>query len=109
MLKKGKQAVADQVNSWVKGITDEELNAKKETITGSYKVGLATTGGLAGQIIRNAEKGYDDSTLDEYPSIIQKLTLKQINEAIKKYINPEKLVIVAAGSIDKDGQPLKEQ
>ena len=47
--------------------------------------------------------------LDEYPSIIQKLTLKQINEAIKKYINPEKLVIVAAGSIDKDGQPLKEQ
>ena len=109
MLKKGKQAVADQVNGWVKGITDAELSAKKETITGSYKVGLATTGGLAGQIIRNAERGHDDSMLDEYPSIIQKLTLKQINEAIKKYINPEKLVIVAAGSIDKDGQPLKEQ
>ncbi len=108
MLEKGKQAVVDQVNGWVEGITDDELSAKKETITGSYKVGLATTGGLAGQIIRNTEKGYDDSMLDEYPSIIQKLTLKQINEAIQKYINPEKLVIVAAGSIDENGHPLKE-
>lgn len=108
MLKKGKQAVIDQINGWVEGITDSELSAKKETITGSYKVGLATTGGLAGQIKRNTEKGYNDSMLDEYPSIIQKLTLKQINEAIQKYINPEKLVIVAAGSIDKNGLPLKE-
>lgn len=108
LLQQGKKAAEDQIKAWVAGVQDEELTAKKETITGSYKVGLATTGGLSGQILRNTERGYADSMLDEYPSIIQKLTLEEINGAIQKYIDLEKLVIVAAGSVNESGEPLEK-
>jgi zinc protease len=108
LLQEGKSAALDQINNWVKGITNEELNAKKETIKGSYKVGLATTGGLAGQILMNTEKGYEDIMLDDYPNIINKLTLNQVNAAIQKYINPKNLITVAAGTINKEGKPLEK-
>jgi len=108
LLQKGKDAAVDQINDWVRGVTEDELNAKKETITGSYKVGLATTGGLAGQILRNTERGYDDTMLDKYPGIIQGIKLEKINEAVQKYIVPNKLVIVAAGSVDEKGEPLEK-
>ena len=106
LLQDGKTAAVDQVSGWISGVTEDELNAKKETITGSYKVGMATTGGLAGQILRNAERGYEDEMLDQYPSIIQDISLEEVNTAIKKYIDPKKLVIVAAGSVDETGKPL---
>jgi zinc protease len=105
LLQEGKRATLDQINNWVKGITIEELNAKKETIKGSYKVGLATTGGLAGQILMNTEKGYEDIMLDDYPNIINQLTLNKVNAAIQKYINPNSLITVAAGTINKEGKP----
>ncbi len=44
--------------------------------------------------------------LDQYPGIIQDISLEEVNTAIKKYIDPKKLVIVAAGSVDETGKPL---
>jgi len=110
LLEKGRDAIKEQIRLWVEnGITPEELDAKKNTITGSYKVGLATTSGLAGQILTNAERGRDITYLDEYPEIINSLTLDQVNNAIKKYIDLDNLIIVAAGSIDDQGQPLEDK
>ena len=109
LVKTGYEASLEQVVKWVDGgITKAELEAKKTTITGSYKVGLAETGGLAGQILTNTERGRSNDYLDEFPSIINVLTVDQINTAIKKYIDKDNLVFVAAGSIDKDGNPLGE-
>lgn len=98
----------DQIHEWVAGMTNEELQAKQETITGSYKVGMATTRGMAGQILSNLERGYDDRMLDDYPGIIQGITLEEVNSAVQKYIIPDNLVIVAAGSVDDNGKPLKK-
>jgi len=107
LLEQGKKATLDQINSWVSGVTEEEFEAKIQTITGSYKVGMATTRGMAGQILYNNEQGYKDSMLDEYPNIIESITLKDVNKLLKKYIDPENLVIIAAGAVDEKGQPLK--
>ncbi len=85
-----------------------ELDAKKSTITGSYKVGLATTRGLARQILTNSERGRPINYLDIFPELIDAITLDQVNNTIKKYIDTNKLVFVAAGSLDKDGHPLEK-
>jgi zinc protease len=107
LVQTGYEATLEQLKKWVEGgITQDELDAKKTTITGSYKVGLATTRGLAAQILTNAERGRDVEYLDEFPRIINKLTAEQINTAITKYIDPNKLVFVAAGSLDESGNPL---
>lgn len=108
LLQKGEEATLEQLTKWAReGVSKEELDSKKTTITGTYKVRLATTRGLAGQILTNAERGRPNSYLDEYPQIISRLNLEQVNHAIKKYVDLDNLVIVAAGSVDEKGQPLE--
>jgi len=108
LVQKGHDASIEQLEKWVgSGITKAELDAKKSTITGTYKVGLATTRGLTGQILTNVERGRANSYLDEFPERINALTVDQINGVITNYIDKDKLVFVAAGSLDKTGKPLK--
>ena len=105
----GHKATIEQLEKWLEGgITQAELDAKKSTITGSYKVGLATTSGLAGQILNNADRGRANNFLDEFPGIINSLTVDQINKTIQKYIDKDKIVFIVAGSLDKEGKPLEE-
>jgi len=110
LLDQGKAATMEQVSKWAEeGISEEELSAKISTITGSYKVGLATTSGKAGQILTNAERGRPVEYLDKYPSLINALTLEQVNAAIKKYVDPSSLVTVTAGTIDENGKPTEKE
>ncbi len=98
-----------QINLWIdKGITDDELAAKKTTITGSYKVGLSTTGRMAEQILNIAQRNAPVNYLDQFPTMVNALTTQQVNDAIKKYIRPENLFTVAAGSIEQKDM-LKEK
>lgn len=97
-----------QVEGWIKdGVTREELESKKVTITGIYAVSLATTRGLAGRILSLLEQGKDLSYLDEYPEKIKGLELDRVNHTIKTYCGVDKLVTVAAGALDKGWQPLE--
>ncbi|MFH1851279.1 MAG: pitrilysin family protein [Candidatus Neomarinimicrobiota bacterium] len=106
MLETGHQAALEQAKLWATdGVTAEELANKKTTITGSFKVGLATTRGIAGQVLSNAEKDRPVDYLDRYPQIINDLTLEQVNGAIRRHVNLDRLIYVAAGAIDKAGQP----
>ena len=100
LLEKGRQATLEQFRSLVEsGITDQELANKKTTLTGLFKVGLATTAGIAEYILYNAERGRDVAFLDQFPMIIEGLKQKQVNTAFGKYIDLEKLIYVAAGTI----------
>jgi zinc protease len=109
LVDKGYDAAIEQLEKWLEnGVTKAELDAKKSTITGSYKVGLATTRGLAGQILTNADRGRPNSYLDKFPELINALTVDQINNAIQKYIDMDKMVFIAAGSLNKDGKPIEE-
>lgn len=109
LVDKGYDAAIEQLQEWLEnGVTQAELDAKKSTITGSYKVGLATTRGLAGQILTNADRGRPNSYLDKFPELINALTVDQINNTIQKYIDKDKMFFVAAGSLDKNGKPIEE-
>ena len=101
LIEKGHNATMEQINKWCeKGVFEKELISKKSTITGSYKVALDTTGGLVSQILSNAERKKPISYLDEYVGIINNISLKEINNAISKYIDPTKLTLVTAGSFN---------
>ena len=101
LIEKGHKATMEQINKWCKkGVFEKELISKKSTITGSYKVALDTTGGLVSQILSNAERKKPISYLDEYVGIINNISLKEINNAISKYIDPTKLTLVTAGSFN---------
>jgi zinc protease len=81
------------------GLTAEELATFKVTLTGSYKVALSTTGGLASTLLNAVQRGYGPEWVDEFPRRVQALTLAEVNGAIKKYLNPDLMVTVLAGTL----------
>ncbi|HWA85537.1 MAG TPA: pitrilysin family protein [Opitutus sp.] len=100
LLDKGIDSTKHQLDHWYQdGVTDDELARRKTDLIGSFKVGLATTDGMAGTILTAIERGYNVDWLDNYPKTINALTTPEVNSAIKKYLDPEKMYIVKAGTI----------
>ena len=103
LLKQGIESTTRELKRWVsEGITQEELDNAKERLSGQFKVQLSTTNGLASQLLAFAERGYDVNYIDDYPNKIKEVTLEQVNNMIKKYIDPDKVVMVIAGTVDDD-------
>jgi zinc protease len=100
LLEKGIVSARRELLKWSRdGVTAAELMARKTNIIGTYQVSLATTGGLAAAIQQAVLRGYPVSWLDDYPRAIAALTLDDVNRAIKKHIDPQKMVFVKAGTV----------
>jgi zinc protease len=100
LLDKGIASTRRELQRWWKdGITEDELTARKQGLIGSYRVSLSTTTGLANAILTNLQRGYDVSRLEEFPDAVHTLTRDGINSAIKNHLNPNKMVLVKAGSL----------
>ncbi len=100
LLEQGIASAKRQLVLWRdQGVTAEELARSKSRTAGSYKVGLATTSGLAGTILLILNAGMPLEFVDEYPKRIDALTLEQVNGAIRKHIDPERMVLVEAGTV----------
>lgn len=108
LFAKGKEATMEQLTKWVKeGVTEAELEKSKTNIIGSFKIGLSTTTGMAGNVLSVVERGEQPEYIYEYPNELEAVTVKQVNEAIKKYIDLDQLVIIESGSLDQNGKPLE--
>ncbi|KAB1067845.1 insulinase family protein [Tamlana haliotis] len=108
LFQKGLDATMVQIKKWVNdGVTADELASFKSNVTGSFKVGLATTSGLSGTLLHMIERGQDPSYIEQYPKDINAVTLEEVNASIKKYIDLDKLIVIKSGSLDQNSQPLK--
>jgi zinc protease len=100
LLEKGTTSTLRELKRFSEqGLTADELKTFKVTLTGSYKVTLATTGGLASALLNALQRGYGPEWVDEYPRRLEALTLEQVNAAIKKFVDPAKMVTVIAGTL----------
>ncbi len=108
LFDKGRKATMEQLQLWRnEGITEAELKDRKTSLIGSFKIGLATTSGMASNILAVIQRGEDPSYIYKYPAELEAVTLQQVNAAIKKYIDLDNLVIIEAGSLDQEGKPLE--
>ena len=99
LLDKGIASTQRQLKLWYDaGVTPAEVSARKSNLIGAFKVGLATTDGMAGALLAAVNRGYDVNWLDEYPVRVNALTHGQVNATIKKYLTPESMVMVKAGT-----------
>jgi zinc protease len=100
LLEKGTASTRRELLKWSReGVTAAELAARKTNLIGAYQVGLSTTQGLAAALQQAVLRGYPVSWLDDYPGAIDALTLDEVNSAIQKHIDPQKLVLVKAGTV----------
>ena len=100
LLDKGIASTQRQLNLWYNdGVTEKEVTDRKTNLIGRFKVGLATTDGMANQLLSTVHRGLPLSWLDTYPSEIAALTTAQVNGAIKKHLNPADMVLIKAGTV----------
>ena len=99
-LNEGLQATREVVLQWFDdGVSEEEVAAAIETLTGSYIVSLSNTASVAGQVHSFIQRGFDPKYIDEYPLLLRQLTAEEVNLAIRQYFDPSLITEVVAGSL----------
>ncbi len=100
LLEKGIASAKREISAWHKtGLTADELAYRKSAAAGQFAVEMETTEGLAEQLLHCVERGFPVSWLDEFPGKIRALSLEQVNGVIRKYLDPEKMITVKAGTL----------
>lgn len=94
------------------GITQEELERAKKGYLESLKVGRTTDPGLLGLL---SDGLFTDRTMEFHAAreaMIAKLTVEQVNQVLRKYLDLKRLYVVTAGDFRaapaKDGEAKKE-
>ncbi|MEM9644809.1 MAG: insulinase family protein, partial [Planctomycetota bacterium] len=86
------------------GVTEDELAGAKESYLQKRQLGRTQDNNLAGKLLGNL---FNDRTMQfdaDFETRISETTLEQVNEAIRKFIDPEKMVIVTAGDFENVGR-----
>lgn len=102
LLDKGLASTNRELTKWYKeGITAEELEYRKNALAGEHQIRLATSAGMASAILDAVERGLTPAWIDDYPTKLAALTLDEVNAAIRRHVDPNKMVIVTAGTFDE--------
>lgn len=98
LLEKGIASIHKQLKIWMKGLTEAELNERKQGMIGKHTVMLSDAQVLKTAIANNIEKGHDTDYIYTFIDKVEAVTLDQVNAVIKKYIHLDQLISVSAGS-----------
>lgn len=79
-------------------VSAEELEENQSNFIGRMPLSLESNNGVANSILNLERFNLGLDYLLRYPDMIRKITPQEILQAAQKYIDPERLVIVSAGS-----------
>jgi zinc protease len=86
----------------------EEVEDAKRYLLGSLPFHFTTNNAIAGQLLAIERFGLGFDYLQQYRKAVAAVTPEDVQAVARKYIDPEHMVLVAAGALDKDGKPLKK-
>lgn len=97
-LKKAISLIDKELRRFVKhGVTKEELAETKANFVGSLPLRLESNGGVVGAMLNMERYGYGLDYYQQYAARVNKVTRDDVLETVRKYIDPDKLVIATAG------------
>ena len=88
--------------------TAEEVDSAKKYLIGSLPFSFTGTSNLANQMLFLERFGLKDDYFETYVREIAAVTPDDVKAMAVKHLHPDKLIIVAAGAVDKAGKPLKK-
>jgi len=88
--------------------TKEEVESVQRYLTGSYafKYGTGTT--IAAELLELDQFGLEADYGDTYRKAIAAVTPAEVQQAAKKYLRPDRMVIVVVGPVDETGKALEK-
>jgi zinc protease len=91
-------AIKEELNRMLKdGVTEKELNESKKAYLKKLKTDRAGDGALATQLAGSMANGRTMTYYADLEKKIAALTPEELGEAFRKYIKPDKLVVIRAG------------
>jgi zinc protease len=90
------EVLADYIQN---GISKDELNKEVGRAVGSFKVGLASSLGIARALTEFEFLGLGVGELDNITKHYLAITKEQVDKAMRHYMHPEKAVTVIAGTL----------
>jgi zinc protease len=95
-------AVMEELERFLKdGPTEKEVADAKQAFVESQKVSRTTDAAIVGQIVSNLNTGRTFAFAADQEKAILALTPAKVAEAFRKYIDPQRLVIIRAGDFQK--------
>jgi predicted Zn-dependent peptidase len=87
-------------------VTDEEIDQAKNSIINSFVFRFEQKDKYLGSYVNMKLNDYPDDYYAKYLENIKKVTKEDIREAAKKYMNPDKMIMIIVGNQDKFDKPL---
>lgn len=84
-----------------KGATEAQFKRAQEFVIGVFPIALETNSGIAQALLSAEFYDLGIDFLDRYASIYRAVTLKQVNDAARKYIRPQSATMVIAGPYEE--------
>jgi zinc protease len=84
------------------GVTADELDKAREGYLQSMKVGRSSDGALAGSLGGLRHLGRTMLWEADFEKKIAALSAEQVGAAMKRHIDPKKLVVIAAGDFPEE-------
>jgi zinc protease len=79
------------------GVTPEELADSQANYIGRLPLSLESNAGVAGALINLQRFDLGLDYYRRYPDLVRSVTLDQVREAARRYLDPERMVIVSSG------------
>jgi len=89
-----------------KPVTDEEIETAKNSLINSFVFNYEQKYQVMAQAMILKLQGFADTYLDTYIENIRKVTKQDVLEAAKKYMDPDKVIVVVVGDEKKFDKPL---
>jgi zinc protease len=86
-------------------VTEKEINDAKSYLTGVFPIRLEIQEGLIDQYVQIKMFGLPSNYLETYRDNVQAVTLEQIQEVARRYVQPDEAAIVIVG----DGREIVDQ
>ena len=95
-------AVMEELQRFLKdGPTDKEVAEAKKAFVEAQKVSRTGDAAIAGQIVSNLNTGRTFAFAADQEKAILALTPAKVADAFRKYVDPQRLVIIRAGDFQK--------
>ena len=88
--------------------TAEEVEDAKKYLLGSLPFRLTTNASVAGELLAAERYHLGFNYLEDYRKAVAAVTPEDVQAVAKKHIDPKRLILVAAGSIDASGKVIEK-
>jgi zinc protease len=83
-----------------------EVNDAKAYLLGNLLLQFTTDAGIAGQLLSVERHRLGFDYLEKYKAAVAAVTAADVQAVARKYLDPKRMALIAAGPIDAQGQPV---